>query len=247
MVVLYFSGTGNSKYIADSLARAFKCESHSIEEDLDFSKLIGENKTIGFSYPIYGSCLPKIMTEFILSHRDVLVNKKLIILSTQMMFSGDGAKEMYRLIPKNKVIYGEHFNMPNNISNTSFLPITNFERNRKKKKADKKMKEVVINIRRGKIVKTGWSNFSTRLGLLQRNGFPEILEKKKSSFTTTDKCVACGKCVDNCPVKNLSLMGKEVIQHDKCILCYRCVNICPKKAACVLLKQSPKRQYKGVE
>ena len=77
MVVLYFSGTGNTKYLANKFAEKMSGESYSIEEKVDFEKLILSGDTITFCYPIYGSCVPKIMTEFVMKYKKFLNNKKL--------------------------------------------------------------------------------------------------------------------------------------------------------------------------
>ena len=78
MVMLYFSGTGNSKYVAELFCRHMNAEPRSIEEDIDFEELIKSNETIGFCYPIYGSRVPLIMREFIAKHIEVLKGKKLM-------------------------------------------------------------------------------------------------------------------------------------------------------------------------
>ncbi|HKL43528.1 MAG: 4Fe-4S binding protein [Halanaerobiales bacterium] len=44
-------------------------------------------------------------------------------------------------------------------------------------------------------------------------------------------CVACGLCVDNCPVKAISMIEKKaIIEFEKCIRCGRCHDICPRDA-----------------
>ena len=49
------------------------------------------------------------------------------------------------------------------------------------------------------------------------------------------KCVACGICVNSCPVKGGALHFKKkgkppVYDYDQCIACYCCQEMCPKKA-----------------
>ena len=77
MLMLYFSGTGNSKYIAERFCNVMNTHlpqtasagllAHccSIEEKIDFEQLIFSHETIGFCYPIYGSRVPRIMREFV--------------------------------------------------------------------------------------------------------------------------------------------------------------------------------------
>lgn len=65
MVIVYFSGTGNSKYIAEKFADRMQIEAHSIEENIDFGQIFDKVDTIAVCYPIYSSCVPLIMREFV--------------------------------------------------------------------------------------------------------------------------------------------------------------------------------------
>ena len=111
MVLLYFSGTGNSKYIAELFCRYINIQCHSIEDNIDFSQILTSEETIVFCYPIYGSRPPRIMREFVEQHIEFIKNKKIIIFCSQLIFSGDGARSFTDLFPKNwiEVIYAEHF------------------------------------------------------------------------------------------------------------------------------------------
>ena len=80
MVVLYFSGTGNSKFIARHFAKKMGAECHSIEEKIDFKQLFDLVDTVAVVYPIYGSCVPRIMREFVALYMEEFQKKKLIIL-----------------------------------------------------------------------------------------------------------------------------------------------------------------------
>lgn len=46
-----------------------------------------------------------------------------------------------------------------------------------------------------------------------------------------DECVACGQCVNNCPVEAITWKdGKACIDQKKCIKCGTCAAICPMNA-----------------
>lgn len=248
MVIVYFSGTGNSEYIARSFAAQMDCACYSIEEPVDFTAVLKEQQTVAVCYPIYGSCVPALMRDFARRHAALLAEKRLIVFCTQMMFSGDGAKAFTRLLPSCKVIYAEHFNMPNNISNFALFPVTEKERLRKKAKADAKMARVCRDIKNGVVFLRGWSRASQLLGYLQNTFWPGVERKKASSFRAGDSCNGCGLCAKKCPASNLVQQEprKKPIQQNCCILCYRCVNLCPQKAATVLLHAPVKTQYKGI-
>ncbi|MDQ2087303.1 EFR1 family ferrodoxin [Herbivorax sp. ANBcel31] len=251
MLTLYFSGTGNSKYLAERFSEIMGGDCYSIEEEVDFENLITTASTIAFSYPIYGSCVPQILREFVTKNKNYLNEKKLIIFCTQAMFSGDGARVFIELLEgiNFEVIYAEHFNMPNNIGNIPVLPIKNREQIKKAfKKVDKKLYKTCENIKNEVIKKRGFNAFSKGLGFYsQRKYFLKSEERKKKDVKISPDCIACSKCVEVCPMKNLQVIDKKIEQKGKCTLCYRCVNICPNKAITVLIHSKVKKQYKGVD
>ena len=150
MIVFYFSGTGNTKYIAELFAKKMDVDCHSIEELLDFEARIADNETITFCYPVYGSRVPRIMREFVSSVRHTLNEKNIIIFCTQYLFSGNGARAFSDLLELSSitVIYAEHFLMPNNISNFPPLPVADSTSQEKYNlKAAKKMDIVCDNLK----------------------------------------------------------------------------------------------------
>ena len=46
MVMFYFSGTGNSEYIARKFSERMEIVCHSIEENIDFGKLLSQTDTL---------------------------------------------------------------------------------------------------------------------------------------------------------------------------------------------------------
>ncbi|MEZ4627589.1 MAG: flavodoxin domain-containing protein, partial [Eubacteriales bacterium] len=99
MVLFYFSGTGNSKFAAKTFCVLAGADCRSVEEKTDFDALIGAHDTIGFCYPVYGSYVPRPMREFVAAHADALAGKRFVILCTQLIFSGDGARELCAFLP----------------------------------------------------------------------------------------------------------------------------------------------------
>ena len=45
-----------------------------------------------------------------------------------------------------------------------------------------------------------------------------------------DLCVACGSCIDECPVEAISAGDVYVIDPDKCMDCGTCAGVCPSEA-----------------
>ena len=92
MLTLYFSGTGNTKYAAERFSKTLGFVCHSMEDSIDFAEVISKHSRICVCYPIYGSRMPRIFKEFVVKHQALLKNKEIIILITQLIGSGDGAR-----------------------------------------------------------------------------------------------------------------------------------------------------------
>lgn len=250
MLTLYFSGTGNSKYVAELFSSNMSATCHSIEEDVDFVDPIAKSETIAFCYPVYMSRVPRIMREFVTQHMNALRGKKIIIFCTQLLLSGDGARAFAVLFPQGhtEVIYAEHFFMPNNVNNVSILPMPS-EKTVKKcmEKAERKIRKVCTDIRHGKVKKRGF-NFVGRLLGLPQGVFMSATERMANKTTRIDNnCTKCGVCVKVCPTNNLVFDDGKVTHNHNCTMCYRCINKCPQKAINVVFRGKVKKQYGGIE
>ena len=257
MLTLYFSATGNTKFVAELFSRQMEANCLSIEEDVDFASFIKANDTIAFCYPIYGSRVPRIMREFVIKYMADLAGKKLIIFVTQVLFSGDGARVFTDMFWEGtvEVVYAEHFRMPNNICNLPLIGVASLRRIKKYEQgAEKKMNRVVRDINCGIVKKRGFSRFSEWFGKIQgvswqgdsksNDSIRGMEQKALSGVKIHSHCAVCNLCVIICPMKNLKYHEGKVMQQGNCTVCYRCVNRCPKRAITVLFHFKPRRQYR---
>jgi hypothetical protein len=67
------------------------------------------------------------------------------------------------------------------------------------------------------------------MGLGSRAGKMEM-HSIVSPYVKGDRCVACGKCVRDCPVNAISLGTVASIDSGKCIGCAHCISVCPQAA-----------------
>jgi Fe-S-cluster-containing hydrogenase component 2 len=252
MIMFYFSGTGNSKFIAELFCKNMHCECVSIEENADFEKLAEAHEIIGFCYPIYASRAPRNLREFAQKYAELLTNKKLIIFCTQMLFSGDGARAFTYLFPRIKrknmqIIYAEHFNLPNNVCNVFVTPLASPQKSKKLiTKAERKMQIVCENIRSNVSKRRGFNPFSRAIGAIQPIVIPIMEKRGRKSVKVRDNCDLCGVCIEVCPMKNLVQEDAKITHKQNCIICYRCVNKCPQKAITTTFHARVKKQYKGI-
>ena len=262
MLTVYFSGTGNTRYVAELFSQKMNARCFSIEENIDFSAEIKAHEAVAFCYPIYNSRVPRIMRIFAREHMASLIGKKVIILVTQQKFSGDGARVFTDLFTGSsiEVIYAEHFHLQQNMGNLplwSALFKPGIKANQRYiQKTDAKMNTVCNNIKNGIVEKRGFSKISKLLGYIQGKPWqkdtnaiaPTRLEKKLTEGVRVhEDCTACNLCVGICPMKNLVNNDGKIEHLSNCTLCYRCTNRCPQKAITVYIHRKPKWQYAGMD
>ena len=158
MIGIYFSGTGNSKYALerflckyDETAKAYAVEDERITE------LVKENEEIIFSYPVQFSNIPKMLRDFIERNRQLWRGKKIFIIATMGLFSGDGAGVLGRSLRKYGawITGGLHLKMPDSIADERALKRSFEKNNELVRKAEKKIDSAVENIKNGKPPREG--------------------------------------------------------------------------------------------
>lgn len=242
MIGVYFSGTGNTKFCIERLLNGLDKNGsiYSIENDAALDA-IADNEQIIFAYPVYYSNLPKIVRDFIVNHAELWRGKKVFVLATMGLFSGDGAGCAARLFKKYgaKVLGGLHIKMPDCIGDVKLLK-KSLEDNRKiVSDAERKIDKAVNSIQSEKYPKQGL-NFAYRItGLFGQRLYFRGKTKNyyKNIKINNDLCIACGVCVSLCPMKNIEKQNNNIVFKDKCTMCYRCFSNCPKKAITIIGKQ----------
>ena len=242
MVGVYFSGTGNSRHVLDVFLKAYDetLTSFSIEDDGVLTAIKVHEELI-FAYPVQYSTVPKILRDFICENKELWKGKKVFVIATMGLFSGDGAGALARLLQRYgaKVEGGIHIKMPDSIGDEKVLK-RSFEKNKELvRQGEEKAERVAIFLKNGKPMKEGLGPFSRMFGLFgQRLYFGHKTSEYSDKLKIDkDKCEGCGKCVALCPMKNISIKDGVCISESQCTMCYRCVNNCPKQAITLLGKK----------
>lgn len=260
IVGLYFSGTGNTKWVAKQFEKKLSAQKHHAKmismEDYSVSevvKLFEEADIVGFFYPIYGSDKPEEMEKYLeeLSGFKMSKKKQSFCITSVAIYSGDGALMVKKFCNKMnlELTWGYNIKMPCNFDTLvpGFQIPSDVKIRKMKEKANAKLDYIVKNIERGTKKLEGSDIFNGIGGSFQR--LNKGMMHRYDIKINKEACIRCGKCVKLCPTKNLTLPGNgdAVETHGNCTVCLRCINNCPAYAIRMMnpKKDKPFSQYKG--
>ena len=242
MIGIYFSGTGNSRYAVELFCDEYDKEAKvfSVEDD-NVIMAVKQEEVLVFAYPVQYSTVPKILREFINDNKELWKNKKIFVIATMGLFSGDGAGILGRLLEKYgaEIIGGLHLKMPDSIGDEKVLKRPLEKNVELVKKAEEKIKRAVGLMKAGKPTREGIGVLYHMAGFFGQRLYFGHKTKSYSDKLRIDenRCISCGKCEKLCPMNNIKVIDKKVMQNNQCTMCYRCVNNCPKQAMTLLGKE----------
>jgi Pyruvate/2-oxoacid:ferredoxin oxidoreductase delta subunit len=238
--IFYFSGTGNSLFIAKELIKHFPDGKLTpIVKALNNNNCITNTDTIGFVFPVHALTIPIIVKRFINKLNIDSVNF-IFAIATRGGTSFHGFKKIEQILKKKKHKLNARFiiNMVLNDSRSNHFSIPSEEIVKKddiiyvENIAKKIIGKANINEPDNLItIKTAKSKLATTMiegiVLLGMN----IADKTKgvNYFYHNENCTKCGVCVRVC------LSGKinntngspEWQKSIFCYMCYACINYCP--------------------
>lgn len=242
MTGIYFSGTGNTRHAVKVFLHEYDkgAEAYPIE-DAAVSEYIKAAEELVFAYSVQYSNLPKMVADFVDDHRNLWRGKKVFIIATMGLFSGDGAGMLARRLQKYgaQIIGGLHLKMPDSIADVAALKRPPEKNKKLVRLAEQKIQKAVCDVKNGKPPQEGIGFWYHIAGLFGQWLYFYHKTRNYSDRLKVDsaKCIGCGKCTAACPMENLRLEEGRAVAKEKCTMCYRCVNICPKQAITLIGKK----------
>lgn len=230
-MILYFSGTGNSRYVAERIAAVTGDGLVSINTKIknhDEQRLEGSDKLV-FVAPTYAWRIPKIVENWIF--RTELGCGKAWFVMTCGGEIGNAAKYNQRLCEQKHFTYMGTMQilMPENYIAMFSAPAWD-EAEAIIDKAEPDIQKASEQIKAGKPFPLPEKRISDRLKSYVVNPMFYRLYVKADAFTVNESCISCGKCVANCPLNNIRLIGNKPVWGRNCTHCMACICDCPKEA-----------------
>ena len=251
-MIFYFSGTGNSLYVAQTIAKDLDEKLISISEELssesDFVYTLKQTERIGFVFPVYAWGLPKIVSMFInkMSFKNYESNFVFFAATcgddigcTRRLFEKEIRKKSLMLNSAYSIVMPDCY-----ISLPGFDVDTTEVRSKKLAEAPLILRYVVKEIkeRRRGIFRLKPGPYAWAKSYILRPLFNAFLMSDKP-FLSTDKCNGCGKCERVCPLHNIDCSDKRPKWKGNCTGCLACYHNCPTNAVQYGKRTKGKGQY----
>ncbi|MBO5858635.1 MAG: EFR1 family ferrodoxin [Clostridia bacterium] len=245
-MVIYFSGTGNSGYVAKRTAKILGDDCLDLFERIrsrDYSPIVSDNSRLIVSAPTYAWRIPHIVTDYL--KKTPLENcKGIYFLMTCGDDIGNAEKHLKKLCAQiGKEYMGcAHFRMPENYI-AMFTAPNDEQASRIIAKSENRITETAETIAKNeKLPRVSVNTVGKLKSGIVNTAFYAFCVKAKD-FYATDECVSCGKCEKLCPLSNISMKDGKPEWGKDCTHCMACICKCPAKAVEYGKKSQGKNRY----
>ena len=244
-MILYFSGTGNSRYVANRISertnQALLCLNDRIKAE-DFSNITtGENVVL--VTPTYAWRIPTVVSDFLKKVKLVGAEKIWFVMTCGGEI-GNSAKYNSALAGEKNLQYmgTAQIVMPENYIALFGVP----EKDEARKivaNSENDIVKMLDCIADGKELATPRNNLYDKFMSSVVNPIFYPLCVKDKAFYVSDKCIGCGKCVSLCPLNNIKLENNKPVWNGNCTHCMACISYCPTEAIEYGKKSAKKQRY----
>lgn len=260
-MILYFSGTGNTRHVAHKLAELLGDTARALTSDElrhpAAASLDTSDSRIVWAFPVYSWGIPPVVEEYI---RNVRAASAVAEATHHMVVTcGDDTgytdRQWRRLMKLRGWKAGMAFSvqMPN-----TYVLMKGFDVDSPEVEAAK-LAAAPDRLRRIASTITGGSDAIPEDERLVRGGWPWVKSAiirpwfkryamSPRPFGTNGGCTSCGLCARSCPMANITMQSdargeKRPSWGPACALCLRCYHICPRRAVTYGRATDGKGQY----
>ena len=240
-MIFYFSGCGNSKHVAETIAAGLNDTLIFIPEaarEDRYEYTLTEDERLGFVFPVYAWAPPKLVLDFI-EKLNIKVPEPVEGPTSKpyLYFActcGDECGHTEKIFRKAVEAKGWKLSacfsmkMPE-----TYIGMPGFKLDSEKNaqlKIDRADDIMMRNIPR-LMDKECFSEMTTgRFAWLKSYAVNPMFNRfatNDSKYRVDLKCTKCGECAKVCPLKNIKLVKDEPIWEGNCTMCMACYHHCP--------------------
>ena len=226
-MIFYFSGTGNSRWVAERLAEATQELAVDMAECIRQDMLpqgVADADRLGIVFPIHSWRAPRVVTDF-LSRFPLPQNCYHYGVCT---CGDDAGKAMDLFFPYFPLEAAWSVIMPN-----TYVPMFNLD-------SDALCWEKVEHARRAIAAiakdildyRNTWEVHEGNAAWLKSHVLNPLFVRYvigSKGFHVDEGCISCGICGNSCPVGNIRMVDGHPVWGKQCIHCMACLHACPRE------------------
>lgn len=253
-MIIYFSGTGNTRLCAMQLAEHLEESLHELSPDELRSPASGpvpcgpDDRRIIWAFPTYSWGMPPVVERYILqAQAGAAADATHYMLTTCGDDIGLTDRQWRRAVESRGWRAAEAFsvNMPN-----TYVLMKGFDVDDPAVAAAK----VAAAPERIAAIAEAIASGTPLPDPLTRGSFPALKSRviypwfrrfamSPKPFHATEGCVGCTLCARQCPMANITMRDGRPSWGSQCALCLRCYHICPRHAIAYGTKTTAKGQH----
>lgn len=235
-MIFYFSGCGNSRHVAETLAKGLNDTLVFIPDatrENQYEHTLAEDESLGFVFPIYAWGPPRLVLDFV-KQLQLTVEPRYIFFAcscgdecgyTEKIFRKAIQEKGWTLsacfstkMPETYIgMPGFKLDTKENARKKIAETDTTLERNLPRLAAKETFSEMTIGKMawlKSRVINPNFSRFAA----------------DDSKYRSTDTCIHCSQCVKACPLHNITLEDGRPVWHGHCTICMACYHHCPVNA-----------------
>ena len=233
-MILFFSGCGNSEFIAKELARL--TSDNAIKIDLSDSKPsanLAPDEPLGIVCPVYSWAVPRVVTDY-LKRLQINIKPSYHYLACTCGDNVGNTAERFASFAQSlgwTLHFAYSFIMPETYVNLPGFKLDTPEGEQRKIETVRHNLPTVAQriLRREKgfdVVRGKLPWFNT---YITNTLFYKLLITDRK-FHVADFCISCGLCERSCPLHNIKMNNGHPSWNGNCTNCMSCYHRCPKNA-----------------
>lgn len=231
-MILYFSGTGNSEYIAKLIGKEIDDEVINLFskiKDHDYSTVKSDKPWV-IVVPTYAWQIPHIVRDWIIN-ADLQGSKDVYFILTCGSSIGNAQCLTKKLCEKKSL---NHMGCIGVVMPENYIAMFNAPDVKEAReiiaKAVQSLPNITDCISQNKPLNVKKPNFIDKISTTIVNKFFYKFSIKDKSFRIKDNCTSCGLCERVCPMANIKLTKGKPVWNGNCTHCMACICSCPAKA-----------------
>ena len=231
-MVLYFTGTGNSRHIAERIAHALNDTLISLNDRIKSGDItpIAVNGRLVLVMPTYAWRIPRIVRDHLLRTELRGARETWFVMDCGSEI-GNAAKYNRALCREKGLVYmgTAQIVMPENYIAMFSAPQADKAREIVAK-AEPDIDRAIAAIQANQPFAPTRNNLYDRLMSGPVNPIFYKCFVKSNAFTASNACIGCGQCAKRCPMNNVALKDGKPVWGRNCTHCMVCICYCPVSA-----------------